>query len=796
MITYKNDGISLEINDSFLRVRMINEKIIQIQYNIEKNSEFIDQQRESLSVLDKKREDVDFGIIEREEKCNLKTNQLIVKVDKENGIIEFLKPSGSSILKEGTRKIERAVVMDEKTHHIQQNFKWEEEEALYGLGQHQDVNNKLNYRNLDLDLYQGNIKVSVPILISSKGYGILWDNYSYTKFRDSVDNSHIWSEVGDQINYYFIFGPEIDDIIKHIRYLTGKSPMFPKWVFGDVQSKERYKTAEELVGIVEEYRRRKIPLDIIVQDWKYWGSALKWGYKSFSNYRYPNPTQIIEKIHQLNAKVMISIWPIMSIITSDYWEMRRNGFLYKSGLKPLGIYDAFNPEARDLYWKQAEEGLFKHGIDAWWCDSTEPMFVETKKARPKEKSYDKNSVKTLKKVMRTPAVGTAARYLNAYSLMHSKGIYKNQRASTSKKRVVNLTRSGFIGQQRFATITWSGDVPATWNFLAAQIPAGLNFCMTGLPYWTSDIGAFDVTSMHFVHLEGEIFPGGNKNLGYREFYTRWFQFGAFLPMFRSHGTDTDREVWRFGEPGTKFYDTIVKFINLRYRLLSYNYSVAWMITSQDYTMMRSLIFDFRRDPKVLDINDEYMFGPSFLVCPVLKPMYYNKHSEPIFDVERKRSVYLPEGNKWYDFWTGKQYEGGKVIETEAPIEIIPLFIRAGSIIPLNSEMQYSTEKPADPLEIRIYRGKNCSFLLYEDEYDNYNYEQGLFSTIKFSWNDDENRLKIEARKGEFPGMLKNRVFRILFVAEGKGVSLEKSIKFDDIIKYEGKAIEKSYNSSL
>ncbi|MFO8019831.1 MAG: glycoside hydrolase family 31 protein [Promethearchaeia archaeon] len=791
----KHNGISIETKEGLLRLRVINEKIIQILFKIEKNSEYINQKRESLSVLDKQREDVDFEIIEGKKKCILKTNQLIVQVSKENSIIEFLKPSGSTLLKEGKRKIEKSVVMDEKTYHIQQNFEWDQEEALYGLGQHQDVDNKLNYRNLDIDLYQGNIKVAVPILISSKGYGILWDNYSYTKFRDSGDDSYIWSEVGDQINYYFLFGPEIDDIIKYIRFLTGKCPMFPKWFFGYVQSKERYKNAEELVGIVEEYRKRKIPLDLIVQDWKYWGSALKWGNKSFNRSRFSNPTQMIEKIHQLNAKIMISIWPIMSILTSDYWEMKRNGFLYKNGLKPYKIFDAFNAEARDLYWKQANEGLFKHGIDAWWCDSTEPMFVETEKATPLKVNFDKKNVKALKKTLRTPTIGTGSRYLNAYSLMQSKGMYENQRKQTSEKRVVILTRSGFIGQQRFATITWSGDVPATWNFFAAQIPAGLNFCMTGLPYWTSDIGAFDVTSMHFAYLEGEIYPEGNENLGYREFYTRWFQFGAFSPMFRSHGTDTAREVWKFGEPGTKFYDTLVKFITLRYRLLSYIYSVAWMVTEQDYTMMRSLIFDFRQDPKVLEINDEYMFGPAFLVCPVLKPMYYNKNSEPIDNVERKRSVYLPEGNKWYDFWTGKQYEGGRTIEADAPINIIPLFIREGSIIPINPEMQYSTEKPADPLEIRIYRGENCSFLLYEDENDNYNYEKGLFSTIKFNWNDDEDRLKIESRKGEFPRMLEKRTFRIIFVEKGKGAGLEDIAKFDDLIEYTGEKIEKTYNNS-
>lgn len=783
-MTKRDRGFELTSNQGKLQVELISEEVLHVRFFSESGGANL--AHESLSVLDVEVPDVQFELRESDDAVVLTTSKLQVRVNVSSRCLEFLDAEGNSLLKEGKRTLEPITCSGEEAVSITQCFDWKEAEALYGLGQHQDVECKLNYRGLDVHLFQGNLKASAPVLLSSEGYGLLWDNYSYTKFDDSGDNSYIWSEIADGINYYFILGPEFDTLIKHVRFLTGKCPMFPKWAFGYIQCKERYKNETEIVEVVKEYRRRKIPLDLIVQDWRYWGSILQWGNKKFKAPRFAHPTRMIEQIHDLNAKIMISIWPLMSVLTSDYKEMKKRGFLYdRRVMGIMKVYDAFNAEARDLFWKQANDGLFKHGIDAWWCDSTEPMPVELARGGISKDKFVEKSVELLKEVMKKTTLGPGARYLNAYSLMQSKGMYENQRKTTSEKRVVNLTRSGFTGQQRFGTITWSGDVPATWEYFKAQIPAGLNFSMTGQPYWTTDIGAFHLKSKPMVYLMKGVFPNGNEDLGYREYYTRWFQFGAFTPLFRSHGTDTPKEVWQFGEPGTMFYDTLVKFIKLRYRLLSYVYSLAGMVSQRDYTMMRSLAFDFREDAKVLDINDQFMFGPAFLVCPVLEPMYHEAGSKPIEGVEKTRSVYLPEGTDWHDFWTGERHEGGQTITADAPIDIIPLFIRAGSIVPFNPAMQHATEKPPDPLELRIYPGADGSFTLYEDENDNYNYENGSFSMIEFRWVDAERKLVIGSRKGTFPGMLKHRTFKIVLIDEKNGLGIQENTEFDGIIEYDG-----------
>jgi alpha-D-xyloside xylohydrolase len=783
-----NDGVTIKLPVGVLKLIVCSENIIQVIYSLDENIHL----KESLSVIQNEFVNKSWVFEESDEKFLLKTSKLTVEIIKETGSLGFRDDSNKMLFKEpeeDSKILEETNVMGEEVYHIRQNFKWAENEAIYGLGQHQDVNSQINLRGLDVDLFQGNRKAAVPILISSKGYGILWDNYSLTRYWDYKVDSYIWSEVGDCINYYFIYGPEIDQVVKGIRFLTGTCPMFPKWFFGYVQCKERYKTEKELVGIVEEYRKRKIPLDLIIQDWRYWGSILKWGQKSFNKKRFPNPKQMIEEIHDLNAKIMISIWPFMARFTKNYKEMKKNKYLYKGRI--IAIYDAFNKEARELYWKQANQGLFKHGIDAWWCDCTEPFTVELADASISRTRFAEKSTNVIKKMV-NPKIGSAARYLNAFSLMHSKGMYENQRKVTSEKRVVNLIRSGFTGQQRFSAIVWSGDISARWDVFAAQIPAGLNFCITGIPYWTTDIGAFYTkSSKYLLGMKGD-FPKGIEDLGYRELYTRWFQFGAFCPMFRSHGTHTPREVWRFGEAGTVFYDTLVKFINLRYRLLPYIYSVAWMVTNQDYTLMRGLVFDFPHDQKALNINDQFMFGPAFLVCPVLQPMYYNPDSVKIENAEKQRDVYLPEGTIWYDFWTGEKYEGGQTIQAEAPIELMPLYIKAGSVIPIGPEMQYSTEKIANPITLCIYKGADATFNLYEDENDNYNYEKKLYSIIQISWHEKDQKLICGNQGGSFPGMLEERSFEIIFINENKGYNTLKEITPDTLVKYSGIKIELSF----
>jgi alpha-D-xyloside xylohydrolase len=469
-----------------------------------------------------------------------------------------------------------------------------------------------------------------------------------------------------------------------------------------------------------------------------------------------------------HTHLMISVWPKMSDRSSDYAEMiQHQGFLYPDDGSPF--YDAFNADARALYWKQANEGLFSKGIDAWWCDATEPELD----------GWDLNS--DAYRIKMKPKIGSGARYLNAYSLVHSKGIYENQRLTTDKKRIVNLTRSAFAGQQKYATITWSGDIVAKWEVFKNQIPAGLNFCMAGLPYWTTDIGAFFIQSAKVGKLgrgawfrNGD-FDGGLADDNYKELYVRWFQFGAFCPIFRAHGTDFPREIWRFGEPGSWAYDALLKFDNLRYRLLPYIYSMAWKISNEGYTLMRGLVMDFRHDHQVFEIGDQFMFGTSILVNPVTKP-------KATF-----REVYLPLGSNWYNFWTGKKYSGGQTLPVPAPIDEIPLFIKAGSIIPMGPFIQYATES-VDPIEIRIYPGADGNFTLYEDENDNYNYEKGVYSTIDFKWDDKSRQLIIEDRKGEFPKMLKSRKFYIILITEGKGVGVDLVQNPDKIIQYDGKKI--------
>ena len=781
-----SEGIVLKINDGKLKLIVLSETIVHVIYILEE--EF--PESDSLIVEDKQWPKVEWELIEKDDFIILKTKKIRAKVDLTTGSLSFLDDSDEVIMQEpeqNARELEKTVVSKEETYHIKQSFHWDEGEALYGLGQHQDIDKNLNYRGIAVDLYQDNMKVSVPVLLSSKGYGILWHNYSLTKFRDTDEGSYLWSEVADAIDYYFIYGPELDLVIQGVRGLTGKPPMLPRWAFGYVQCKERYKTADELLGIVKEYREREIPLDVIVQDWRYWGSMLKWGQKSFNKKRYPDPKGTFDEIHDLGAHVMISIWPSV-FIGKNRKEMAKAKFFFKgTNLRPK-TYDAFNPEARKMYWKHLNEGLFQYGIDAWWADSTEPYtFMGLSRKRPNREVVTKKILASYKKHM-TPSIGTGARYLNLYSLMQAKGIYEGQRGETSDKRVVNLTRSGFVGQQRYSTIVWSGDVSATWDVFATQIPAGLNFCSTGLPYWTTDIGAFMTKNLKIHWFMSGNYPKGSKDLGYREFYTRWFQFGAFCPMFRSHGTNTPKEVWRFGEPGTMFYDTLVNFLNLRYRLLPYIYSLAWMVTDRDYTMMRCLAFDFPQDENVLEINHQYMFGSALLVCPVLKPMYYDIGSKELEGVPKTRSVYLPAGTDWYDFWTGKKLKGGQTIEAEAPLEVMPLYVRAGSIVPLGPIMQYSTEKPVDPIELRVYSGSDGEFLLYEDENDNYNYETGAYSTIPIFWNQGTKELTIGKREGKFPGMLEQRIFNIVLINEKKGLGITPSDKIDAKIDYKGEEI--------
>jgi len=665
-------------------------------------------------------------------------------------------------------------VVDRQAFRTKLEFEWAPDEALFGLGSHEE--GMMNLRGQHQYLYQQNMKTVVPVLVSTRGYGILFDSYSLMTFHDDAFGSYVWTDITDELDYYFIYGPEFDDIVQGIRQLTGKVPMLPRWAFGYIQSKERYVSQDELIQIVREYRQRGLPLDCIVQDWKSWPNDL-WGQKTLDPERYPDPQGMMDQLHGLNAHLMISIWPIMNPGGANWHEMREQSGL----LGNQATYNAFQPEARELYWKQAHDGLFSHGIDAWWCDCTEPFEADWKGAiKPEPEERMRINTDEAKKYL-DPA------YINAYSLRHSQGIYDGQRQATADKRVVNLTRSAYAGQQRYSTITWSGDVAATWETLRRQIPAGLNFCATGLPYWTVDIGAFFVKNDPNLWFWNGDFDRGIEDMGYRELYVRWFQYGAFLPMFRAHGTDAPREIWQFGNPGEPMYDALVKFLRLRYRLIPYIYSLAGLTTHHDYTMLRALSFDFRADSAASTITDQFMFGPALLVNPVTKPMYFTAGSTPLNGEPRSRHVYLPKGSDWFDFWTGQRYAGGQTVCADAPLDTMPLFVRSGSIVPMGPAITYADETPHAAIDLHIFTGQNGSFTLYEDEGDNYNYEHGAFSIIPISWDETARRLTLHERQGSYSGMPVSRQFRIVAGAVPY-TPLPAEVTPQRIIHYEGQVI--------
>ncbi len=639
-------------------------------------------------------------------------------------------------------------VIDRQAYHTKLEFEWADGEALYGLGSHEE--GMFNLRGQHQYLYQQNMKVAIPVLLSTRGYGIFMDSCSLMTFHDDAFGSYLWSDVDDDLDYVFIYGPEFDQIIQELRVLTGQAPLLPKWAYGYLQSKERYTSQAELIEIVREYRARKLPLDGIVLDWKSWTGDL-WGQKSLDPDRFPNPDQMTEDLHALHAHLMVSIWPIMRPGGDNWQELHDQGFL----LGNQANYDAFNPAARACYWQQANRGLFSHGVDAWWCDCTEPFEADWKGAiKPEPEERLRINTEEAKCYLDPELI-------NAYSLLHSEGIYRGQRQVTEAKRVVNLTRSAYPGQQRYATITWSGDVVATWDTLRRQIADGLNFCVTGMPYWTTDIGAFFVKRNPNLWFWAGDYDTGINDLGYRELYVRWFQFGAFLPMFRAHGTDAPREIWRFGQPGEPMYEALVKSLKLRYRLLPYIYSLAGWTTHQAYTMLRALTFDFRHDPAVYNVADQFMFGSALLVNPVTRPMYYTRESLPLVDTCKTRLVYLPAETDWYDFWTDQRYHGGQTIVANATLDVIPLFVRAGSIIPLGPNRQHVDDQPDAPIELHIYPGNDGRFLLYEDEGDNYRYEQGAFATIQIEWDNATRQLILGQRLGQYPGMPVQRDFRVV-----------------------------------
>jgi alpha-D-xyloside xylohydrolase len=676
----------------------------------------------------------------------------------------------TSISNQQTDNSENVTEMARNVFEAKLEFVFSKNEALFGLGSHEEGYS--NLRGKCRELYQHNRKIVIPYFVSTRGYGVLLDCYSLMVFHDDGIGSYIWADVVNELDYYFIYGGQFDNVTRGYHELTGQAPLLPKYAFGYIQSKERYINANEMVAVVREYRRRKIPLDLIVLDWQSWPAGL-FGQKSFDTVRFPDPTAFTTALHEMNAHLMISVWPILTGNGPDQQQMVQRGFMLGDGM----TYNAFLPGAQALFWDQANTGLFAHGVDAWWCDNSEPYTGDwSGPVRPEE--YIRLIINTQNtKQFIDPAL------LNVYAVFHAQGVYEGQRRTTSAKRVLNLTRSGYAGQHRYATVLWNGDLSGTWDTLRRCIPEGVNFCVTGEPYWTVDIGSFFLTydpGNWFWHgeysdgcrgfdsddrLEPDPQDTGCRDLGYWELYARWFQYGSFLPVFRSHGTNASREIWRFGEAGTPFYDNLAKYINLRYQLMPYIYSLVGQIRLFSYTLMRAIALDYPNDPKTFDITDQYLFGSALLVCPVTTPMYYQRNSQPIIDVPKSRSVYLPSGNQWYDFWTETVFDGEQTITANAPLDIMPIFVRAGSIIPMTQVMQYVNEVPNAPYEIRVYRGADSNFIIYEDSGDSYDYEQGNFSLVNLSWIENTGQLTIADRDGSFPELVKERQYNIIFISK-------------------------------
>ena len=732
--------------------------------------------KESLSVIMTPGK-ADLSVRQQGDDLIIRSKSLNVSLDLKSGLISFMTLKSGLLLSEsepgaGFTDFDDAGT---KTLSAYQSFTLGKDEAIYGLGQQQQ--GKMIQRNVALKMIQGNTDDYVPFFVSVKGYGLFWDNYSPTLFEDTPEITSFKSDVGDCIDYYFMYGGNADGVIACMRDLTGQAPMFPLWTFGYWQSRERYKSQDELVGVVRKYRELGVPLDGIIQDWQYWGSNYLWNAMEFLNADFYNPQKMIDDVHGMNAHIIISIWNSFGPETKQYRELSAIGALmdfqtwpqsgsdkwpprldYPSGVR---VYDPFNPEARKIYWDYLNRGLFSLGIDGWWMDSSEPDHLDFKPSDLDNRTY----------------LGSFRKVRNAFPLMTVGGLYEHQRSVTSGKRVFILTRSGFAGQQRYASNVWSGDVTASWSALRNQISAGLNFSMSAIPYWNSDIGGFFLNRFRKKLDDAE----------YRELYARWIQFGAFCPMMRSHGTDAPREIYQFGKKGDRVYDAIEKSIRLRYSLLPYIYSSAWDVTANRSTMMRALVMDFPDDRNALDINDQYMFGKSLLVCPVTAAMY-SKETKEDFTAVGSRELYLPSGTDWIDFWTGEKLKGGQRIKKETPLDIIPLYVRAGAIIPFGPDVQYATEKPWDNLEIRVYEGANGGFTLYEDEKDNYNYEKGAYSLIPFSWDNTKKTLTIGNRTGTFPGMISERSFRIMLVAGKMETGSELSEKQAKVVTYTGKKL--------
>jgi len=677
--------------------------------------------------------------------ATLKTDSLEVSINLERGNLLFSTVKGDGLLNEGysmPRTYEPVQLNGESTYRVTDRFSPVMAEAFYGLGQHQS--GLFNYRGATVELGQDNTDVAIPLLVSSRGYALMWNSAALTYVDNRFPLDAIFSSIaGKSVDYYFLYGPEMDTIIHQYRNLTGHAPMLPKWSYGFFQSKDRYVSLDEIAGIAKRYRAEHIPLDAMVQDWFWWKNE---GDPEF-NENYHDVAKDLAGLHKENVHTMISVWGMLDPKSETYKTLDSKKLL----IPGAHVYDPSNAEGRDIYWNRLPGKLLTQGWDSFWLDSAEP-----------EEFWPHMGDAILRN--KQLAIGNGAEYTNVFPLLHTLGVQDHWKQDTDRKRVFLLTRSAFLGQQRVGATVWSGDVYGSYWGLTHQVAAGLNFALSGYPYWTTDIGGY--------------WPPHDDPIAdpaFQELYARWFEFGVFCPIFRTHGHRPANELWSFD----KVEPTLIRYDKLRYRLMPYIYSLAWKVTSEDYTIQRPLVMDWRTDEKTWNIGDQFMFGPALLVNPVLKA-----------DATH-RNVYLPSSPKWYDFWTGASVQGGKEIDAEAPLDRIPLYVRAGSILPMGPEIEYADQNPGGPIELRIYRGADGEFNLYDDAGDSYDYEKGQHSVIPIRWNNSAETLTIGARAGSYPGVVEKRAFRIVLVTSAHGIGGEVTSKVDKEIAYEGKEIKVS-----
>jgi alpha-D-xyloside xylohydrolase len=899
-----------------LRIEVINEKIFRVSATPE--AEF--PKRQSLITVARESDSTAFTVTEKDGAVVISTSIINARISLENGAVSFTDMEGNSILREtkdGGKSFSPILVENTPGYSFRQTFESPEEEAFFGLGQHQS--DEWNYKGKNEILYQYNTKISVPFVVSNRNYGLLWDNYSLTKFgsvkeyedlsrfrlfdssgeeggltasyitaaqdtfitraEQAIDYENLqtvgnfpdefpfwessinwegdiqadesgeyefklyyagytsvymdgrevvperwrtawnpntykfrvkltagekvplsirwkpdggisyiglkamgpfdpeeqgrlslWSEMGQELDYYFVYGETMDQIISGYRTLTGKAPIMPEWAYGFWQSRERYQNQEEIVGTLAEFRKRKIPIDNIVQDWSYWEED-QWGSHEFDKERFPNPGKMMDDIHNMNAHVMISVWPKFYHNTEHYRELHENGWMYQGAVRDSirdwiaqgyigSFYDAYAAGAQELFWEQMNEHLYTLGIDAWWMDASEPDILSNA------------SLEYRKELSGPTALGTSTEFLNTYSLVNAEAIYKGQRSVDPGKRVFLLTRSGFAGLQRYSTASWSGDIGTRWEDMKAQISAGLNFALSGIPYWTMDIGGFCVEHRYERATEG------SEDLEeWRELNTRWYQFGTFVPLYRAHGQYPYREVFNIAPDHHPAYNSILHYNRLRYRLMPYIYSLAGRVHFDDYTIMRPLVMDFPSDKAVTGISDQYMFGPSLMISPV----YSYK--------QRERTVYFPGEEGWYDLESGVFISGKQKLSISAPFERMPLHVKAGSVLPFGPDIQYVGEKPEEAITLFVYAGADASFGLYEDEGTTNNYEQGAYSIIPLTYQDSSGILLIGDRAGSYEGMPEERVFHVIHVDKEHPVPLDFSLTPEHSVSYSGKEIE-------